>query len=101
MTLRKGPSCRTVGFSADVDQQVSVSLRFVQLTPPGSACSAGWAYLGVSGHQPDHHDARQPPGLQLVDPATPVPTPGQRVAAPPVRSGRGTRLLWIGAAGVD
>ena len=28
-----------VGFHADVDQRVSDSMRFVQLTPPGSACS--------------------------------------------------------------
>jgi catechol 2,3-dioxygenase-like lactoylglutathione lyase family enzyme len=28
-----------VGFNADHDQRVSESLRFVQLTPPGSACS--------------------------------------------------------------
>jgi predicted enzyme related to lactoylglutathione lyase len=28
-----------VGFHADHDQQVSDELRFVQLTPPGSACS--------------------------------------------------------------
>jgi predicted enzyme related to lactoylglutathione lyase len=28
-----------VGFHADVDAQVSDDLRFVQLTPPGSACS--------------------------------------------------------------
>jgi catechol 2,3-dioxygenase-like lactoylglutathione lyase family enzyme len=28
-----------VGFSADHDHQVSDALRFVQLTPPGSACS--------------------------------------------------------------
>lgn len=28
-----------VGFTADHDLQVSNSLRFVQLTPPGSACS--------------------------------------------------------------
>ena len=27
------------GFSADHDQRVNESLRFVQLTPPGSACS--------------------------------------------------------------
>ena len=33
-----------VGFHADVDQQVHESLRFVQLTPPGSACSV---VLGV------------------------------------------------------
>jgi predicted enzyme related to lactoylglutathione lyase len=28
-----------VGFNADHDYQVSEALRFVQLTPPGSACS--------------------------------------------------------------
>jgi len=28
-----------VGFVADVDQSVSDDVRFVQLTPPGSACS--------------------------------------------------------------
>ena len=28
-----------VGFNADHDYQVSEGLRFVQLTPPGSACS--------------------------------------------------------------
>jgi len=28
-----------IGFNADHDHQVSDSLRFVQLTPPGSACS--------------------------------------------------------------
>ena len=28
-----------VGFNADQDHQVSDELRFVQLTPPGSACS--------------------------------------------------------------
>jgi len=28
-----------VGFSADHDHQVNEALRFVQLTPPGSACS--------------------------------------------------------------
>jgi catechol 2,3-dioxygenase-like lactoylglutathione lyase family enzyme len=32
-----------VGFVADHDQRVNESLRFVQLTPPGSACSV---YLG-------------------------------------------------------
>ncbi|WP_395244291.1 VOC family protein [Agromyces sp. MMS24-K17] len=28
-----------IGFNADHDQRVSPELRFVQLTPPGSACS--------------------------------------------------------------
>jgi predicted enzyme related to lactoylglutathione lyase len=30
---------KKVGFAADVDHQVREGLRFVQLTPPGSACS--------------------------------------------------------------
>lgn len=33
-----------VGFHADFDQQVNENLRFVQLTPPGSACSI---YIGT------------------------------------------------------
>ncbi|HEX4282790.1 MAG TPA: glyoxalase superfamily protein, partial [Solirubrobacteraceae bacterium] len=28
-----------VGFNADYDQTVSDEIRFIQLTPPGSACS--------------------------------------------------------------
>jgi catechol 2,3-dioxygenase-like lactoylglutathione lyase family enzyme len=28
-----------IGFNADIDRQVRENLRFVQLTPPGSACS--------------------------------------------------------------
>jgi predicted enzyme related to lactoylglutathione lyase len=47
-----------LGFEADHDHRVSDELRFVQLTPPGSACSIA---LGV---------AQTPPGslqgLQLV-----------------------------------
>ena len=49
-----------VGFHADHDHQVSDELRFVQLTPPGSACSIAIGQ-GIS---------QQPPGsaqgLQLV-----------------------------------
>ena len=33
-----------IGFNADHDQQVNPELRFVQLTPPGSACSI---YIGT------------------------------------------------------
>ncbi len=37
-----------VGFHADHDQRVSEELRFVQLTPPGSACSIAFGTgLGV------------------------------------------------------
>jgi predicted enzyme related to lactoylglutathione lyase len=44
-----------VGFNADHDHQVSENLRFVQLTPPGSACSV---VMGVGITQ-------MPPGSQL------------------------------------
>lgn len=44
-----------VGFHADVDQRVSDSLRFVQLTPPGSACSIALGE-GIT---------EMPPGSQL------------------------------------
>src|ERR1700746_1726031 len=37
-----------VGFNADHDHQVNESLRFVQLTPPGSACSIA---LTAGAHQ--------------------------------------------------
>jgi catechol 2,3-dioxygenase-like lactoylglutathione lyase family enzyme len=43
-----------VGFHADFDNQVSDDLRFVQLTPPGSACSV---FLGTGVTQ-------MPPGSQ-------------------------------------
>jgi catechol 2,3-dioxygenase-like lactoylglutathione lyase family enzyme len=37
-----------VGFHADFDQQVNEELRFVQLTPPGSACSIAFGTgLGI------------------------------------------------------
>jgi catechol 2,3-dioxygenase-like lactoylglutathione lyase family enzyme len=49
-----------VGFSADHDHQVTDELRFVQLTPPGSACSIA---LTSGAHQmtPGSVD-----GLQMV-----------------------------------
>src|SRR5579875_2336451 len=40
-----------VGFNADHDQEVSDELRFVQLTPPGSACSIAIG-RGVTDAQP-------------------------------------------------
>ena len=48
------------GFTADVDRQVSDELRFVQLTPPGSACSIALT-SGVHEMEPGSID-----GLQLV-----------------------------------
>jgi predicted enzyme related to lactoylglutathione lyase len=49
-----------VGFNADVDVQVSEELRFVQLTPPGSACSIAIG-TGITDAMPG--SVR---GLQLV-----------------------------------
>jgi catechol 2,3-dioxygenase-like lactoylglutathione lyase family enzyme len=49
-----------VGFNADHDHTVSDEMRFVQLTPPGSACSIAFG-KGIVDSQPG--SAR---GLQLV-----------------------------------
>jgi catechol 2,3-dioxygenase-like lactoylglutathione lyase family enzyme len=48
------------GFRADIDARVSDSIRFVQLTPPGSACSIS---IG-EGLSPAKPGAAQ--GLQMV-----------------------------------
>ena len=40
-----------VGFNADHDQVVTDDLRFVQLTPPGSACSIAFG-LGLTDAEP-------------------------------------------------
>ncbi len=40
-----------VGFVADIDQTVSDEIRFVQLTPPGSACSIAFG-LGITAAAP-------------------------------------------------
>lgn len=49
-----------VGFVADVDQRVGDDLRFVQLTPPGSACSIAIGQ-GITSAAPGSVE-----GLQLV-----------------------------------
>ena len=49
-----------VGFTADHDHRVSEEIRFVQLTPPGSACSIAMG-LGVTDMEPG--SVR---GLQIV-----------------------------------
>ena len=48
------------GFNADVDHQVTDEMRFVQLTPPGSACSVALT-SGVHEMEPGSLH-----GLQLV-----------------------------------
>ena len=50
------------GFVADHDHQVSDELRFVQLTPPGSACSIAMG-TGVGDMEPGSQR-----GLQMVVP---------------------------------
>jgi catechol 2,3-dioxygenase-like lactoylglutathione lyase family enzyme len=49
-----------VGFNADHDHRVGDEIRFVQLTPPGSACSIAIG-LGISTKAPGSVE-----GLQLV-----------------------------------
>ena len=49
-----------VGFNADHDHQVSDEIRFVQLTPPGSACSIALG-TGIANTPPGSVQ-----GLQLV-----------------------------------
>ena len=49
-----------VGFHADHDQQVNETLRFVQLTPPGSACSIAIG-TGITPMEPGSQK-----GLQVV-----------------------------------
>jgi catechol 2,3-dioxygenase-like lactoylglutathione lyase family enzyme len=53
---------RQVGFNADHDHQVSDEVRFVQLTPPGSACSIA---IGTGLTQAEPGSVQ---GLQLVVP---------------------------------
>ncbi len=49
-----------VGFVADHDHHVSDDLRFVQITPPGSACSIAFG-VGISTQTPGSAQ-----GLQIV-----------------------------------
>ena len=50
----------TLGFHVDFDQQVNENLRFVQLTPQGSACS-----IAIGGGITDMQPGSQK-GLQMV-----------------------------------
>ncbi|HEY8301744.1 MAG TPA: glyoxalase superfamily protein [Jatrophihabitans sp.] len=56
----KGFYVDKAGFVADHDQRVDASLRFVQLTPPGSACSIAFGE-GITAAEPGSVK-----GLQLV-----------------------------------
>ncbi|HWV48930.1 MAG TPA: VOC family protein [Microbacterium sp.] len=48
-----------IGFNADHDQQVSDELRFVQMTPPGSACSIAFGTGLGGGLEPGQQDSIQ------------------------------------------
>lgn len=54
------PSTSKVGFNLDNDATVSDEIRFVQLTPPGSACSISIG-TGLARKEPGSVE-----GLQLV-----------------------------------
>jgi predicted enzyme related to lactoylglutathione lyase len=56
----KGFYTEQAGFNADHDHTVSESLRFIQLTPPGSACSIAIG-TGIAETEPGSVQ-----GLQLV-----------------------------------
>jgi catechol 2,3-dioxygenase-like lactoylglutathione lyase family enzyme len=58
--LAKAFYTEKVGFNLDHDHKVSDELRFVQLTPPGSACSIALG-TGILGSRPGSVQ-----GLQLV-----------------------------------
>ncbi|MFE6736669.1 VOC family protein [Microbacterium sp. NPDC057650] len=48
-----------IGFNADHDHQVNDQLRFVQMTPPGSACSIAFG-TGIGGDlEPGQQDSIQ------------------------------------------
>src|SRR3569833_2490269 len=70
-----------VGFVADHDHRVSDEIRFVQLTPPGSACSIALG-LGVTDMPPGSVH-----GLQIVVP--------DAEAAHAERKGRGVEVSEI------
>ena len=51
---------KEIGFNVDIDHQMNEDLRFLQLTPPGSACSV---HLGPGT---EHLKPGSPEGLFLV-----------------------------------
>lgn len=53
-----------VGFNADHDQTVNEDLRFVHLTPPGSACSIALG-KGLSESEPGSVTSRPPSLCEL------------------------------------
>jgi catechol 2,3-dioxygenase-like lactoylglutathione lyase family enzyme len=74
-----------VGFNADHDHRVSDEVRFVQLTPPGSACSIALG-TGISRAEPGSVQ-----GMQMVVPDVEAAR-GARRARDGGQRGTGVRL---------
>lgn len=66
---------RQAGFNADHDHTLGQDVRFVQLTPPGSACSIAIG-LGITDTKPG-----SAPGITLVVPDIDTRGPSLRSAA--------------------
>jgi catechol 2,3-dioxygenase-like lactoylglutathione lyase family enzyme len=82
-----------VGFNADHDHTVSDELRFVQLTPPGSACSIAIG-IGLVDSEPGSVK-----GMQLVVPdvdAARSELLGRGVEVSEVWEGPGGRFVFFG-----
>jgi len=62
---REGVYVEKAGFNADHDHQVSDELRFVQLTPPGSACSIAIG-TGLGDSEPGSMQGLHLPGGAFV-----------------------------------
>jgi len=82
----KSFSVDQVGFNADQDVQVSDHLRFVQLTPPGSACSIAIGTGIVEGA------AGSVQGLEVV--VADVAAARQELLARGVEVGEVEHLVW-------
>ena len=81
-----------VGFHADHDYQVTDDLRFVQLTPPGSACSIVIG-TGITTMEPGSQT-----GLQVVveDAEAVRAELARAVWTHPTRIASGGLLVWAG-----
>jgi len=82
----------TLGWSVDFNQVVSPELRFVQVTPPGSACSIAFG----TGLLPE--GAAPYPGLQVVTPdadAAHDDLTARGVAVGPVQDLAWGRFVWF------
>jgi catechol 2,3-dioxygenase-like lactoylglutathione lyase family enzyme len=91
--LSKAFYTEKVGFNADHDHTVSDEVRFVQLTPPGSACSIAIG-KGVVDSEPGSVK-----GMQLVVPDVDVARRellGRGVEVSEVWEGPGGRFVFFG-----